>query len=127
MIVYVKGEQSKPETYTVSQSLPEGVFGFPSADSSQRFRKPKPPRESKEPEKTSESDPSTPAWWYRDTPPTDVELDEFLKTARIWFMGQRLTEDDIEEAKDYLRLKWEREKRKREREKKEREKGNTDK
>lgn len=32
-------------------------------------------------------------------------------------MGQRLTEDDIEEVKDYLRLKWEREKRKREREK----------
>jgi len=57
----------------------------------------------------------TPSWWYRDAPPTDVELDEFLKTANIWFDGQRLTEDDIEEVKEYLRLKWEREKRKRER------------
>ncbi len=60
-------------------------------------------------------DPSTPAWWYRDTPPTDVELEQFLKEANVWFYGRPLTDEDKEDLMDYLRWKWEKEKRRRER------------
>ncbi|NPV74542.1 MAG: helix-turn-helix domain-containing protein, partial [Pelotomaculum sp.] len=61
-------------------------------------------------------DPSTPSWWYRDTPPTDVELEEFLKTANIYFDGAPLNEEDKEDIVTYLKVKWEREKKKREKE-----------
>ena len=61
-------------------------------------------------------DPSTPPWWYRNTPPTDVELEEFLKTARIHFDGAPLTDEDKEDIMTYLKVKWEREKKKREKE-----------
>lgn len=60
--------------------------------------------------------PSTPSWWYRDTPPTDVELEEFLKTANIYFDGAPLNEEDKEDIVTYLKVKWEREKKKREKE-----------
>ncbi|NPV80689.1 MAG: helix-turn-helix domain-containing protein [Firmicutes bacterium] len=59
-------------------------------------------------------DPSTPPWWYRDTPPTDVELEEFLKTANVHFDGAPLTDEDKEDIMTYLKVKWERERRKRE-------------
>lgn len=62
----------------------------------------------------SHSDPSTPSWWYRDTPPTEVELEEFLKTANIYFDGAPLDEEDKEDILTYLRVKWERERKKRE-------------
>lgn len=62
-------------------------------------------------------DPSTPSWWYRDTPPTDVELEEFLKTANIYFDGAPLDEEDKEDILTYLKVKWEREKKKREKKK----------
>ena len=61
-------------------------------------------------------DPSTPSWWYRDTPPTDVELEEFLKSANVHFNGAPLTEEDKEDIVAYLRFRWEREKKKREKE-----------
>lgn len=61
----------------------------------------------------SQPDPSTPSWWYRDTPPTDVELEEFLKKANIYFDGAPLDEEDKEDILTYLKVKWEREKRKR--------------
>lgn len=57
---------------------------------------------------------STPSWWYRDTPPTDVELEEFLYKANVHFNGAPLDEEDKEDILTYLRVKWEREKRKRE-------------
>ncbi|HHW42220.1 helix-turn-helix domain-containing protein [Desulfofundulus thermobenzoicus] len=60
---------------------------------------------------------STPSWWHRDTTPTDVELEEFLKTANVYFDGVPLDEDDKEDILTYLKVKWEREKRKRDREK----------
>lgn len=63
-------------------------------------------------------DDSTPAWWYRDTPPTDIELEEFLKTANIYFNGAPLTEEDKEDIMAYLRFKWERERKKREKQQK---------
>jgi len=63
-------------------------------------------------------DPSTPPWWHRDTPPTDVELEEFLKTANIHFDGAPLTDEDKEDIVAYLRFRWEREKKKREKESK---------
>lgn len=69
---------------------------------------PTPPQQKHDP-----STPSCPSWWFRDTPPTDVELEEFLKTANIHFMGAPLDEDDKEDILTYLRVKWEREKRKR--------------
>lgn len=59
---------------------------------------------------------STPSWWYRDTPPTDVELEEFLKTANVYFDGAPLDEEDKEDIITYLKVKWEREKKKREKE-----------
>lgn len=62
-------------------------------------------------------DPSTPSWWYRDTPPTRVELEEFLRNAKIYFHGAPLDEEDKEDIITYLQVKWEREKRKREKEK----------
>lgn len=68
------------------------------------------------PSESSQSDHSAPAWWYRDTPPTDVELEEFLKTANVYFDGAPLDEEDKEDIITYLKVKWEREKRKRERE-----------
>jgi transcriptional regulator with XRE-family HTH domain len=63
-------------------------------------------------------DPSTPAWWHRDTPPSDVELEEFLKTANIYFDGAPLNEEDKEDILTYLKVKWEREKKKRKKENK---------
>lgn len=63
-------------------------------------------------------DPSTPSWWYRDTPPTRVELGEFLKQADVYFNGASLGEEDKEDILDYLAWKWEREKRKREKDSK---------
>ncbi|HAY20709.1 MAG TPA: hypothetical protein DCY27_00770, partial [Desulfobacterales bacterium] len=42
------------------------------------------------------NDPSAPAWWYRDTPPTDVELEEFLRKANVYFDGAPLNEEDKE-------------------------------
>jgi len=42
-----------------------------------------------------------------------VELEEFLKTANIYFNGAPLDEDDKEDIITYLKVKWEREKRKR--------------
>lgn len=63
-------------------------------------------------------DPSTPAWWFRDTPPTKMELEEFLKNANVYFDGAPLDEEDKEDILDYLAWKWEREKRKREKENK---------
>lgn len=56
---------------------------------------------------------STPSWWHRDTPPTNVELEEFLKTANIYFDGAPLNEEDKEDIITYLKVKWEREKKKR--------------
>lgn len=64
---------------------------------------------------------STPSWWYRDTPPTEVELEEFLKTANIYFDGAPLDEDDKEDILTYLRVKWEIERKKREKKKEEEE------
>jgi len=64
------------------------------------------------------SDPSTPSWWYRDTPPTDVELEEFLHKANVYFDGAPLDEEDKEDIITYLKVKWEREKKKREKENK---------
>lgn len=60
------------------------------------------------------NEPSTPSWWHRDTPPTDIELEEFLKTANIYFDGAPLNEEDKEDIITYLKVKWEREKNKRE-------------
>ena len=57
-----------------------------------------------------QNDPSTPAWWYRDTPPTKMELEEFLKQANVYFDGAPLNEEDKEDILDYLAWKWEREK-----------------
>lgn len=57
-------------------------------------------------------DPSTLSWWYRDTPPTDVELEEFLKNANVHFDGTPLTEEDKDDIIAYLRFRWEREKKK---------------
>jgi len=68
------------------------------------------------PQPKQQQDETTPAWWYRDTPPTDVELEEFLKTARIYFDGAPLTDEDKEDIMAYLRFKWERERKKREKE-----------
>lgn len=61
-------------------------------------------------------DPSTPPWWYRDTPPSDVEIEEFLKTANVHFNGAPLDEEDKEDIITLLRVKWERERRKRRKE-----------
>lgn len=61
-----------------------------------------------------QNDPFTPAWWYRDTPPTKMELEEFLKQANVYFDGAPLNEEDKEDILDYLAWKWEREKKKRE-------------
>jgi len=61
-------------------------------------------------------DPSTPSWWHRDAPPTDVELEEFLKNANVYFDGAPLNEEDKEDILTYLKVKWEREKKKREKE-----------
>ena len=71
---------------------------------------PRPPQE--------KTDPSTPAWCYRDTPPTRMELEEFLKKANVYFDGTPLDEEDKEDILDYLAWKWEREKKKREKESK---------
>ncbi len=60
------------------------------------------------------NDPSTPSWWHRNTPPTDIELEEFLKSANIYFDGAPLNEEDKEDILTYLKVKWEREKKKRE-------------
>lgn len=65
----------------------------------------------------TQPDPSTPSWWYRNTPPTEVELEEFLKTVNIYFEGAPLDEEDKEDILTYLKVKWEREKKKREKEK----------
>ena len=64
------------------------------------------------------SDPSTPPWWDRDTPPSPVELEEFLKKANVQFDGAPLDEEDKEDIMTYLSVKWEREKRKREKDNK---------
>ncbi len=61
-------------------------------------------------------DPSIPSWWNRNTPPTNVELEEFLKNANIYFDGAPLDEEDKEDIMTYLSVKWERERRKREKE-----------
>ncbi|WP_075864953.1 helix-turn-helix domain-containing protein [Carboxydothermus islandicus] len=65
-----------------------------------------------------QASPSTPSWWYRDTPPTNVELEEFLKNANIYFDGTPLDEEDKEDILTYLKVKWEREKKKREKDSK---------
>ncbi|MDH7579109.1 MAG: hypothetical protein QHH75_15150 [Bacillota bacterium] len=71
------------------------------------------------PEKKSRTSPDKQdvSWWYRDTPPTDVELEEFLKTANVYFDGAPLNEEDKEDIVTYLKVKWEREKKKREKKK----------
>lgn len=53
---------------------------------------------------------STPAWWYRDTPPTDVELEEFLKANNIYFEGKPLSENDKEKILTFIKVSWELEK-----------------
>ncbi|NPV54674.1 MAG: helix-turn-helix domain-containing protein [Firmicutes bacterium] len=74
---------------------------------------------------------STPSWWYRDTPPTDVELEEFLKINNIYFEGKPLSEHDKNEILTYIRVRWELERRDREKRKegkkegKEKEKSNS--
>jgi len=60
--------------------------------------------------------PYNPSWWNRDTPPTDVELEDFLKNANIYFDGAPLNDEDKEDIITYLKVKWEREKKKREKE-----------
>jgi transcriptional regulator with XRE-family HTH domain len=76
-----------------------------------RTNNPKPPN-------NNHSDLSTSSWWFQDTPPTDVELEEFLKNANVYFDGAPLNEEDKEDIITYLKVKWEREKRKREKERK---------
>ncbi len=61
----------------------------------------------------TQPDPFSPYWWHRNTPPSDVELEEFLKTANIYFDGVPLNEEDKEDILTYLKVKWEREKKKR--------------
>ncbi|BAF60147.1 predicted transcriptional regulator [Pelotomaculum thermopropionicum SI] len=67
--------------------------------------------------KSAISDPSTPSLWYRDTPPTKIELEVFLKNANVYFDGAPLNEEDKEDILDYLAWKWEREKKKRDKQK----------
>lgn len=62
----------------------------------------------------NKSNDPTPSWWHRDTPPTDIELEDFLKSANIYFDGAPLNEEDKEDILTYLKVKWEREKKKRE-------------
>lgn len=64
----------------------------------------------------NKSNDPTPSWWHRDTPPTDIELEEFLKSANIYFDGAPLDDEDKEDILTYLKVKWEREKKKREKE-----------
>lgn len=61
------------------------------------------------------NDSRAPYWWHRDTPPSNIELEEFLKSANIYFDGAPLNEEDKEDILTYLKVKWEREKKKRER------------
>ncbi len=52
--------------------------------------------------------------WDRDTPPTDMELEELLRASNPNFFGAPLNDEDIEDILTYMRVKWEREKKKRE-------------
>ncbi len=52
--------------------------------------------------------------WDRDTPPTDMELEELLRSSNPNFFGSPLNDEDIEDILTYMRVKWEREKKKRE-------------
>lgn len=51
-------------------------------------------------------------FWDRDTPPSDVELEDFLKSANIHFNGAPLNDEDKEDVLTYLKVKWEMERRK---------------
>lgn len=51
-------------------------------------------------------------FWDRDTPPSDVELEDFLKSANIHFNGAPLNDEDKEDVLTYLKVKWEMEKKK---------------
>lgn len=52
--------------------------------------------------------------WDRDTPPTDIELEELLRASSPNFFGAPLNDEDIEDILTYMRVKWERNKKKRE-------------
>ena len=52
--------------------------------------------------------------WDRDTPPTDMELEELLRASNPNFFGAPLNDEDIEDILTYMRVKWERNKKKRE-------------
>lgn len=54
-----------------------------------------------------------PLWLDRDTPPTDIELEEFLETANVHLNGAPLDEEDKEDIIAFLKVKWEREKKRR--------------
>ena len=56
-------------------------------------------------------------WLSKDTPPTDMELEEFLKTANVYFQGAPLNHEDKEDVLAYLRFRWERTREKREKNK----------
>ncbi|TYO98008.1 hypothetical protein [Desulfallas thermosapovorans] len=58
------------------------------------------------------NDSSNPAWWYLETPPTNVELEEFLKFTNIYFDGAPPNEEDKENILDYLVWKRKRERKK---------------
>jgi hypothetical protein len=49
--------------------------------------------------------PFIPFWWYRDTLPTDMELEEFLKKANVHFDGVPLNGEDKEDIMTYLSVK----------------------
>ncbi|NLP27155.1 MAG: helix-turn-helix domain-containing protein [Clostridiales bacterium] len=52
--------------------------------------------------------------WVRETPPTDIELEELLRASNPNFFGAPLNDEDIEDILTYMRVKWERNKKKRE-------------
>lgn len=56
-------------------------------------------------------------FWVRETPPTDMELEDLLKSSNPNFIGAPLSNEDIEDILVFLRTKWEMEKEKRKREK----------
>lgn len=53
-------------------------------------------------------------FWVRETSPTDIELEELLRSSNPNFIGTPLSNEDIEDILVFLRTKWEMEKRKRE-------------
>ena len=46
--------------------------------------------------------------WDRDTPPTDMELEELLRSSNPNFFGAPLNDEDIEDILTYMRVNWER-------------------